>query len=108
MVSKCAKCVIKLLEFANGRRRNFILDQVRLSPLNRQQMYKRGNVIVFYCELCWAVTLKSGTIEIGTTDVINEIGLAKRPVWLYTATPHNARSLMYVYAKLISIVLYVN
>ncbi|XP_059045727.1 heterogeneous nuclear ribonucleoprotein U-like protein 2 [Achroia grisella] len=27
MISKCAKCVLKLLEIAKGRRRNYILDQ---------------------------------------------------------------------------------
>lgn len=32
MVSKCAKCVLKLLEIAKGRWRNFILDQVRSFP----------------------------------------------------------------------------
>lgn len=33
MVSKCAKCVLKLLELAHRRRRNFILDQVRITPI---------------------------------------------------------------------------
>ncbi|CAB3232572.1 unnamed protein product [Arctia plantaginis] len=32
MVSKCAKCVLKLLEIAKGRRRNFILDQTNVYP----------------------------------------------------------------------------
>ncbi|CAG9572953.1 unnamed protein product [Danaus chrysippus] len=32
MVTKCAKCVVKLLEIAKGRRRNFILDQTNVYP----------------------------------------------------------------------------
>ncbi|XP_028174586.1 heterogeneous nuclear ribonucleoprotein U-like protein 1, partial [Ostrinia furnacalis] len=32
MVSKCAKCVLKLLEIAKGRRRNYILDQTNVYP----------------------------------------------------------------------------
>lgn len=38
MVSKCAKCVLKLLEIAKGRRRNFILDQVRKTHTTHREI----------------------------------------------------------------------
>lgn len=51
MVSKTAKCVLRLLEIAKGRKRNFILDQVSNTP-------------ILYNIHTLAATLNSGTIEI--------------------------------------------
>ncbi|XP_041985735.1 heterogeneous nuclear ribonucleoprotein U-like protein 1 [Aricia agestis] len=52
MVSKCAKCVVKLLEIAKGRRRNFILDQTNVYPSAQRRKlrefdgYRRVAVVV--------------------------------------------------------------
>ncbi|CAH4037482.1 heterogeneous nuclear ribonucleoprotein U-like protein 1 isoform X1 [Pieris brassicae] len=52
MVSKCAKCVLKLLEMAKGRRRNFILDQTNVYPsaqrrkLREFEGYRRVAVVI--------------------------------------------------------------
>ncbi|KAL4707086.1 hypothetical protein ACJJTC_011412, partial [Scirpophaga incertulas] len=40
MVSKCAKCVLKLLEIAKGRKRNFILDQTNVYPSAQRRKLK--------------------------------------------------------------------
>lgn len=48
MVSKCAKCVLKLLEFARDRKRNYILDQVSfVHILLFQQNIIIHNVMVY-------------------------------------------------------------
>ncbi|XP_063390340.1 heterogeneous nuclear ribonucleoprotein U-like protein 2 [Cydia fagiglandana] len=52
MVSKGAKCVLKLLEFAHGRRRNYILDQTNVYPSAQRRKlrefdgYRRVAVVV--------------------------------------------------------------
>ncbi|XP_053620509.1 heterogeneous nuclear ribonucleoprotein U isoform X4 [Plodia interpunctella] len=52
MVSKCAKCVLKLLEIAKGRHRNFILDQTNVYPSAQKRKlrefsgYKRIAVVI--------------------------------------------------------------
>ncbi|XP_045507996.1 heterogeneous nuclear ribonucleoprotein U-like protein 1 isoform X3 [Colias croceus] len=52
MVSKCAKCVLKILETAKGRRRNFILDQTNVYPsaqrrkLREFEGFKRIAVVI--------------------------------------------------------------
>ncbi|GBP96284.1 Heterogeneous nuclear ribonucleoprotein U-like protein 1 [Eumeta japonica] len=52
MVSKCAKCVLKMLEVSQGRRRNFILDQTNVYPsaqrrkLREFEGYRRVAVVV--------------------------------------------------------------
>ncbi|PZC82864.1 hypothetical protein B5X24_HaOG209307 [Helicoverpa armigera] len=52
MVSKCAKCVLKLLEIAKGRKRNFILDQTNVYPSAQRRKlrefdgYRRVAVVI--------------------------------------------------------------
>ncbi|XP_045540630.1 heterogeneous nuclear ribonucleoprotein U-like protein 1 [Papilio machaon] len=52
MVTKCAKCVLKLLEMARGRRRNYILDQTNVYPSAQRRKlrefdgYRRVAVVI--------------------------------------------------------------
>ncbi|XP_073965765.1 uncharacterized protein [Choristoneura fumiferana] len=52
MLSKGAKCVLKLLEFAHGRRRNYILDQTNVYPSAQRRKlrefdgYRRVAVVI--------------------------------------------------------------
>ncbi|KPJ04866.1 Heterogeneous nuclear ribonucleoprotein U-like protein 1 [Papilio xuthus] len=52
MVTKCAKCVLKLLEMARGRKRNYILDQTNVYPSAQRRKlrefdgYRRVAVVI--------------------------------------------------------------
>lgn len=80
MVSKCAKCVLRLLEIAKGRRRNYILDQVRLLCL--VYLKKRNKKEK---QFPWGSTLISGTIEIAIPIMFDVVC---RTDWMFGEVIH--------------------
>lgn len=66
MLTKCAKCVLKLMELAKGRRRNFILDQVTLFPIE---------ILIFFDEqLKYKLFDRSVLTNAWTLLLLKEIG----------------------------------